>query len=538
MRRRIPLVLASLLALPCGARAQGFSASRYLAPTNADDLARTERAWVTPHLRVGAVLVGEYAHRLRTLERAPVFTHRATVHAAVTLGLFDRLQVGLAMPVVLFQESALNAAAPAPGDLRVDARVRVAGLARRGVYRLSLALGAALPTGDAAAWAGDGAVSLTPRLLFEATWARDYVFAANVGTAVRLGWRHQGFARVGVSIPVAARTVITLEGAVEMRLDDPGAPGAVSLETLAGLRHVSRRGLALGVAAGPGAVLGEGTADVRAVLAVGYAPQVDDALHEVGDRDADLVLDPNDRCPDEPAGPRPDPRAPGCPVRDQDRDGVRDDQDECPARPVGDDPDPQRVGCPREDRDRDGVRDPDDVCPLDPAGPHPDPASRGCPHPDPDGDGILNALDACPLERGVASSDRATHGCPRVFVRGDRVVIPQQPRFAVDRDVILPVSMPLLSEVAAALEAHPELTRIEIQGHTDDVGDDPHNMDLSERRARSIRAYLIARGVSADRLEARGYGETVPLVDNRAPGGRAMNRRVEFVVRQRAEPAP
>jgi outer membrane protein OmpA-like peptidoglycan-associated protein len=341
-----------------------------------------------------------------------------------------------------------------------------------------------------------------------------------------------------VSIPVAARTVITVEGAVELRLDDPGATGAVSLETLAGLRHVSRRGLALGVAAGPGAVLGDGTADVRAVLSVGYAPQVDDDLTGVGDRDADLVLDPNDRCPDEPAGPRPDPRAPGCPVRDQDRDGVRDDQDQCPTRPMGDDPDLAREGCPREDRDRDGVRDPDDVCPLEPAGPHPDPASRGCPHPDPDGDGILNALDACPLERGVASNDRATHGCPRVFVRGDRVVIPQQPRFAIDRDVILPVSVPLLTEVAAALEAHPELTRIEIQGHTDDDGDAPHNLNLSQRRASSIRAWLVAHGVSADRLEARGYGETVPLADNRAPGGRAMNRRVEFVVRQRTEPAP
>lgn len=538
MHRRTPLVFAALLALPSTARAQGFSASRYLAPPSADDLALTERAWVTPHLRVGAVLVGEYAHQLRTADRAPRFTHRATAHAAVTLGLFDRLQVGLAMPLVLFQESALNAPAPAPGDLRVDARVRVAGLPRRGAYRLSLALSAALPTGDPAAWTGDGAVTLSPRALFEATWARDYVFAVNVGTLVRLGWRHQGFARVGVSIPVAARTVISVEGAVELRLDDPGATGSVSLETLAGLRHVSRHGLALGVAAGPGVVLGDATADVRAVLSVGYAPRVDDEVTATGDRDADLVLDPNDRCPDEPAGPRPDPDAPGCPVRDQDRDGFRDDRDECPARAVGDDPDPQRVGCPREDRDRDGVRDPDDVCPVEPAGAHPDPASRGCPHPDPDGDGFLNALDACPLERGVATSDRTTHGCPRVFVRGDRVVIPQQPRFAVDRDVILPESLPLLTEVAEALEAHPELTLIEIQGHTDDVGDDPHNMDLSERRANSILAYLLTRGVPAARLVARGYGETVPLVDNRAPGGRAMNRRVEFVVRQRAEPAP
>ena len=105
--------------------------------------------------------------------------------------------------MVPFQESALNAAAPAPGDLRVDLRVRVAGFARRGAYRLALALGLGLPTGDAAAWAGDGAVSLTPRAPFEATWARDFVFAVNVRAAVRPGCRPQGFAPVGVSIPAA-----------------------------------------------------------------------------------------------------------------------------------------------------------------------------------------------------------------------------------------------------------------------------------------------------------------------------------------------
>jgi outer membrane protein OmpA-like peptidoglycan-associated protein len=185
------------------------------------------------------------------------------------------------------------------------------------------------------------------------------------------------------------------------------------------------------------------------------------------------------------------------------------------------------------DGDRDGVPDGDDVCPLEAAGRHPDGARRGCPTPDIDGDGILNERDACPEERGPASRDAATHGCPRVYVSGDRVVITQQPRFAVDRDVIAATSAPLLVEVAAVLEAHPELTRVEVRGHTDDVGDDVRNLDLSQRRAASIRAWLVAHGIAAERITARGYGETQPLADNRSAAGRAVNRRVEFVVTAR-----
>ncbi len=559
-----------VLALPASAGAQGFSASRFAAPPSGEDLAVTERALVTPHLRVGALAAVEYAHSLSTLG-APVES-RVTVHAAATFGLFDRVQLGAVMPLVVTQQLAGNDRSLAPGDLRLDARVRIAGPARRGSARLALAATLSVPTGDPAALTGDGAVTVTPRLLFEANNARDFVFALNAGVALRPGWEHQMFARAGVTIPVVARVLVTLEAAFEARLTDPGAAGSLALEALGGVRHVSRAGLALGVAAGPRVLDGAGTADVRAVAMLGYAPQPPREAEGAGDRDLDGVVDPDDRCPDEPAGARPDPRARGCPIRDRDHDGYRDEVDACPTEPPGDDPDPRRMGCPADDRDRDGVRDGDDVCPIEPAGERPDPrargcplrdgdrdgvpdgddvcplepagrhpdgARRGCPHPDIDGDGILNERDACPEERGPRTRDPATNGCPRVYVTRERVVITQQPRFAVDRDVILAASVPLLVDVAAALEAHPELARVEVQGHTDDAGDDAHNMDLSQRRAESIRAWLVGHGVDPARLTARGYGETRPLADNATRTGRAANRRVEFVVLERRdEPAP
>jgi outer membrane protein OmpA-like peptidoglycan-associated protein len=571
--RRAPSTVSALfgaaLALPAPAFAQGFSASRYLAPPSGEDLALTERALVTPHLRVGAAATAEYTHALSTRAGLGVLDHRVTAHLAVTLGLFDRLQIGVVAPLVLTQQRGSNADGVAPGDLRVDVRVRVAGLARGGTTRLALAASLLAPLGDRDTFTGDGAVGVAPRVIFEATNSRDFVFALNAGVALRPGWEHQMFARAGVTIPLAARVLLSLEASFEARLTDPGAKGSLALEALAGVRHVSRGGLALGVAAGPRLLDGDGTADVRVVAMGGYAPQPPRPDEAPGDRDLDGVLDPDDRCPDLPAGPRPDPNARGCPIPDRDHDGFRDEVDACPTQPPGDDPDPRRMGCPNNDRDgdgvgddadicpleaagslpdprargcpqrdgdHDGVADTDDVCPLEPAGAHPDGARRGCPAPDIDGDGILNARDACPEERGPHTRDPATNGCPRVYVSGDRVVITQQPRFAVDRDVILAASAPLLAEVAGVLEAHPELTAVEVRGHTDSVGDDAHNMDLSQRRAASIRAWLLAHGIDGARVTARGYGETQPIADNGTAAGRAGNRRVEFVVTAREAP--
>jgi outer membrane protein OmpA-like peptidoglycan-associated protein len=71
---------------------------------------------------------------------------------------------------------------------------------------------------------------------------------------------------------------------------------------------------------------------------------------------------------------------------------------------------------------------------------------------------------------------------------------------------------------------------VEIQGHTDSNGDDSHNQGLSEDRANAVRNWLIAHGVSSDRLEAKGYGEQHPLVPNVTEGNRQKNRRVQFII--------
>ncbi|WNG49905.1 OmpA family protein [Archangium minus] len=112
--------------------------------------------------------------------------------------------------------------------------------------------------------------------------------------------------------------------------------------------------------------------------------------------------------------------------------------------------------------------------------------------------------------------------------------------FAFAKDTIDPVSFPLLDEVARFIRKHPELGPIRIDGHTDDVGSDQYNLELSQRRAKAIREYLGTKGVPAERLSHVGYGKRCPLLSNETEEGRAVNRRVDFILtnRERRPPRP
>ena len=90
----------------------------------------------------------------------------------------------------------------------------------------------------------------------------------------------------------------------------------------------------------------------------------------------------------------------------------------------------------------------------------------------------------------------------------------------------------LLDQIAQALDAHPQITKMRIEGHTDNVGDPPLNQRLSEERAASVKEALTNRGVDGDRLVTKGLGEKRPIAPNKTAGGRQKNRRVEFVIQE------
>jgi len=92
---------------------------------------------------------------------------------------------------------------------------------------------------------------------------------------------------------------------------------------------------------------------------------------------------------------------------------------------------------------------------------------------------------------------------------------------------LTPDSYSILDQVVKSLMAYPEV-RVEIRGYTDSVGSWEYNLDLSQRRANSVKEYLTNSGIMPDRIEAKGYGEADPIASNKSAGGRAENRRIEF----------
>jgi OOP family OmpA-OmpF porin len=118
---------------------------------------------------------------------------------------------------------------------------------------------------------------------------------------------------------------------------------------------------------------------------------------------------------------------------------------------------------------------------------------------------------------------------PDVHVQGDRITIDRHIHFELDSDVILAESNELLDHIADTIQHHPEITALQIVGHTDAAGGTAHNQDLSERRAAAVAGALEARGVTIA-LEAIGKGESEPLCQDDTEACHAQNRRVEFLI--------
>lgn len=120
----------------------------------------------------------------------------------------------------------------------------------------------------------------------------------------------------------------------------------------------------------------------------------------------------------------------------------------------------------------------------------------------------------------------------RVVVRDDRIEIKEKIQFAYNDSKILPASDGLLTDIATVLKDTPRIKKVEIGGHASSEGSDSHNLDLSDRRSKSVMKWLVERGgVDAARLSAKGYGETKPLVTpDETEADREKNRRVEFLI--------
>ena len=229
------------------------------------------------------------------------------------------------------------------------------------------------------------------------------------------------------------------------------------------------------------------------------------------DNDGDGVKDKADNCPATGKGIAVD--ASGCAL-DGDNDGVADHLDSCRGT-VADAPVDSK-GCAL-DSDGDGVADYMDKCPVTPKGDKVD--KQGCTL-DSDKDGVADSKDRCPKTKmGHAVDNKGCHAM--VSLTGLN--------FATASADLTVGAKRKLSQVVSTLEKNPSI-HVRIEGHTDSQGNEANNQSLSEDRAESVMQYLIEQGISAKRLDARGYGESSPIGSNDTEDGMSQNRRVDFVV--------
>ena len=116
----------------------------------------------------------------------------------------------------------------------------------------------------------------------------------------------------------------------------------------------------------------------------------------------------------------------------------------------------------------------------------------------------------------------------QVKIRDNRIELGQKIQFALNKSEILPASFSLMDELAKTIQENPQVQKVSIEGHASNEGQAQYNLALSKARAEAVRAYLVSKGVSADRLSSTGFGASTPSASNDNEEGREKNRRVEF----------
>lgn len=479
-----------------GARAQGvapFDAERLrLNPGAADSLVVESGRLLEP----GALQLMALAHYERSPltvqsggeELGKILRYRLSVDLSAAYAVTDRLQLEAQVPILAAQRgddlTALGIAKPASAGLGtpvVGARYGLLAQARGAPLDLSVGLGIGLPLGTVDAFGrADSLSGLTVLPGLSVGRAVGPLVVGGQVTGVLRGNAEVLDETLGSALDVAAMVATRgegLRGELSVRSEIGFSSGA-EVEVLGGGRLPVGGGLELFALGGPGLTRTAGTPSFRVLAGVGFR------------------LPGHKAAPAQEVKPRP--------VTDSDQDGIPDGQDRCP-REAGD---AAHQGCPFHDRDHDTVADEVDNCPDEPG----DPANQGC----------KVEQKVVLTEKKIEVKDSVSFSSNKVFFGTNRIEL------AADYKK-------MLDQIAEVLRNHPEISRVQIQGHTDNTGEPAYNLGLSEQRAEAVRSYLVQQGVAEGRLEAKGFGQTQPIASNDTPAGREQNRRVEFIILSRGE---
>ena len=575
-------VFAALAVFGFGAVASAQNVQNFKPAVGTWNYFSVEGARTARHLELVPSLILSYANSPLTV-RDPdgnvttrLVEHLAAANLTLAFGLFDRLELAVDMPFAYIAGDE-NLAAGANfgsngvvvGDLRVIPKIRLFGLSKEDKgkgFGAAISIPLELPTGDPDRYFGSDQVVVNPKLILE---GRSHLvsFAANGGLRFRPDTEKVGTLDIGNEITYGAglgiglgteKVVLLAEvfGASpvqSIRDDSKSSP----IEGLGGLRFFFTPGATLTAGAGAGIVADYGSPVWRGVVSFAWHDQRYDA-------DKDGIMDDDDRCPNDPEDKDDFQDADGCPDPDNDKDGVLDIDDQCPLDPEDRDGFEDLDGCPDPDNDRDGILDVNDQCPDEPEDkdgfedtngcPDPDndgdglldandkcpnePEDKdgfqdedGCPDPDNDGDGILDVNDKCPMVAETKNGFEDDDGCPDQILKvkvTDRSIETPTIYFDTNKAKIKAASFSVLDDVVIVMNSRTDIAVLSIEGHTDAQGNDKKNQKLSEARAASVRTYLMDKGIAPERLESKGFGESVPIDDNRTKAGRERNRRVEF----------
>jgi len=463
-----------------------FSVNRFTPAPGAGNYLTTDGALVMGHTVPSFGVTLDYGHRLFELKDVSCtdpsetncevdgtntelvsFMAQANLWGAITL--FDRLQVGLVLPLaltggddfnrlVMLEDggtqavSILGGTRFAVGDPTLSLKARIYGDGEG--INFGAALYGTFPIANQMqeeGFLGDESVRVGGHLIAQLITS-GFHLAANVGGF----WRPEAElfstrAASQITYKVAVGYEVTPLILVYGELD--GASGLSSeldehpLEGRLGARY-RHDDLTFGIAGGAGIIAGVGVPQFRFAATFAYAPMR-------GDRDGDGISDDDDACPteredvdeweDEDGCPEPDNDGDGllddddpcpiqaedvdgfededgCPDEDNDGDGVRDGFDSCPSDPEDMDGDRDEDGCPDNDTDRDGIEDVDDQCPEVPEDADGFGDEDGCPEEDFDGDGVVDDMDECPDQAEIINGIRDEDGCPEEDSDGDGVV--------------------------------------------------------------------------------------------------------------------
>ena len=218
--------------------------------------------------------------------------------------------------------------------------------------------------------------------------------------------------------------------------------------------------------------------------------------------------------------------------RDTDGDGILNKYDKCPKLAEDKDGFQDEDGCPDLDNDGDGIPDLQDKCPNLAEDKDGYQDEDGCPDLDNDGDGIPDLRDQCPNQPETVNGFEDEDGCPdkkpEIVIQKEAPIVLEGITFRTGSAQLVPSAKLVLNKIVQTMTDYPKMV-VEVSGHTDNVGNRLGNMRLSKRRAEAVKAYMVLKGIAADRIKTAGYGPDKPVAPNTDTEGRAKNRRIEFI---------